>query len=415
MCEKDAFQPGERLRLTRRGFAALAGAAGVALVWPEGADAQEVTGADVEIATPDGTVDAYFVHPASGSAPGVIMWPDIFGLRPAFREMADRLAAAGYAVLVPNPFYRDVKGAVVGENEELFSAVDRLLPYMRNITPDAVVTDATALVGWLDEQDAVDAAGSIGVVGFCMSGSYTIRAAAALPERIGAGASFHGAGIVTDAPDSPHLLAPRPPPASSSPSPGRRCRGPGSEEPPRRDLRRPRRDRGLRRRPRLDAARFPPLRRNRGRKGLGKPACALRRHALLTANGLDPRGRLRYQAASIFRCGGRPRVAYAITRTDAMSRRCELTGKSPMVGNNVSHANNKSKRRFLPNLNEVTLASETLGETHRFRISAAALRTVDHRGGLDAFLAAANDAELSPKALKLKRDIAKAQAPAPAA
>ena len=93
-----------------------------------------------------------------------------------------------------------------------------------------------------------------------------------------------------------------------------------------------------------------------------------------------------------------------------MSRRCELTGKSPMVGHNVSHANNKTKRRFLPNLNDVTLTSEALGQAHRFRISAAALRTVDHRGGLDAFLAAAPDAELSSKALKLKREIAKSQA-----
>lgn len=92
-----------------------------------------------------------------------------------------------------------------------------------------------------------------------------------------------------------------------------------------------------------------------------------------------------------------------------MSRRCELTGKSPMVGHNVSHANNKTKRRFLPNLNDVTLTSETLGQSHRFRISASALRTVDHRGGLDAFLAAAPDAELSARALKLKREIAKAQ------
>ena len=93
-----------------------------------------------------------------------------------------------------------------------------------------------------------------------------------------------------------------------------------------------------------------------------------------------------------------------------MARRCELTGKSPMVGNNVSHANNKTKRRFLPNLNEVSLTSDALGQTHRFRISAAALRSVDHRGGLDAFLAKAADADLSPKALKLKREIAKAQA-----
>ncbi|HPG23566.1 MAG TPA: 50S ribosomal protein L28 [Amaricoccus sp.] len=92
-----------------------------------------------------------------------------------------------------------------------------------------------------------------------------------------------------------------------------------------------------------------------------------------------------------------------------MSRRCELTGKAPMTGNNVSHANNKTRRRFLPNLNEVTLASETLGRAESFRISAAALRTVDHRGGLDGFLAKAADADLSPKALKMKREIAKAQ------
>ena len=93
-----------------------------------------------------------------------------------------------------------------------------------------------------------------------------------------------------------------------------------------------------------------------------------------------------------------------------MARRCELTGKSPMVGNNVSHANNKTKRRFLPNLTEVSLTSDSLGQTHRFRISAAALRTVDHRGGLDAFLAKAADADLSAKALRVKRDIAKTQA-----
>ncbi|MBI1493106.1 MULTISPECIES: 50S ribosomal protein L28 [Rhodobacterales] len=95
-----------------------------------------------------------------------------------------------------------------------------------------------------------------------------------------------------------------------------------------------------------------------------------------------------------------------------MSRRCELTGKGPMSGNNVSHANNKTKRRFLPNLNEVTLQSETLDRGFRLRISAAALRTVDHRGGLDAFLAKAKDVELSANALKIKKDIAKAQAAA---
>lgn len=209
MCEKDAFRPGERLRLTRRAFGALTGAAGVGVLLPRAARAVEVTGTDVEIVTPDGTADAYFVHPASGKAPGVIMWPDIFGLRPAFREMADRLAADGYAVLVPNPFYRDVAGTVVREDEDLSAAVQRLLPYMRDVTPERVVTDATALTEWLDGQQAVDAAKKIGVVGFCMSGSYTIRAAAALPDHVGAAASLHGAGVATDAPDSPHLLAPQ--------------------------------------------------------------------------------------------------------------------------------------------------------------------------------------------------------------
>ena len=95
-----------------------------------------------------------------------------------------------------------------------------------------------------------------------------------------------------------------------------------------------------------------------------------------------------------------------------MARRCELTGKGVMVGNNVSHANNKTRRRFLPNLNDVTLASETLGRSFKFRISAAALRTVDHRGGLDAFMAKAKDDELSARALKVKKDITKAQAAA---
>lgn len=207
MCERDEFHGDERIRLSRRAFGALTGAAGVALLWQGPAHAAEVTGADVEIPAPDGTIDAYFVHPA-GKAPGVIVWPDIFGLRPAFREMADRLAAEGYAVLVPNPFYRDARGLVVVEGEEVSAAIQRLIPFARRITPAAAVSDATAIAGWLDGQEAVDTARKLGVVGFCMSGSYTIRAAAALPERVGAGASFHGGGIATDAADSPHLLAP---------------------------------------------------------------------------------------------------------------------------------------------------------------------------------------------------------------
>lgn len=209
MCERDEFHADDRIRLSRRGFAALTGAAGMAMLWHgSAAGAGEVAGADVEIPTPDGTVDAYFVHPAGGRAPGVVMWPDIFGLRPAFREMADRLAGAGYAVLVVNPFYRDAKGVVVREGEEMSAAIRRLRPYASRLTPAAVVSDATALVAWLDAQPAVDTGRAIGAVGFCMSGSYTVRAAAALPGRVGAAASFHGGGLATDAPDSPHRLAP---------------------------------------------------------------------------------------------------------------------------------------------------------------------------------------------------------------
>jgi carboxymethylenebutenolidase len=213
MCDEHTEKDNEALRksgrLSRRGFGALAGAAGMALMLPRPANAQEVTGADVTVPTPDGMCDAYFVHPAEGAHAGVVMWPDIFGLRPAFRAMGDRLAASGYAVLVPNPFYRTVAGSVVVEGEAFGESLQRLLPMARELTPERVIADATALTAWLDGQESVDAARRIGVMGFCMSGPYTIRAAAALPERVGAGASFHGGGIATAAPDSPHLLAPQ--------------------------------------------------------------------------------------------------------------------------------------------------------------------------------------------------------------
>lgn len=209
MCEKDEFHEEDRIRLSRRAFGTLTGAAGVAALWRgSAARAEDIAGTDVEFDTPDGTVDAYFVHPASGKSPGVIMWPDIYGLRPAFREMADRLAGSGYAVLVVNPFYRDAKGVLVKEGEEMSAAIERLRPYASHLTPTAVVSDATAFSSWLDAQPAVDTDRPIGTAGFCMSGSYTVRAAAALPERVGAGASFHGGGLATDAADSPHRLAP---------------------------------------------------------------------------------------------------------------------------------------------------------------------------------------------------------------
>jgi carboxymethylenebutenolidase len=188
----------------------LTSAAAFAMMLPRGANAQEVTGADVSVTTPDGTCDGYFVHPASGKGAAVIMWPDIFGIRPAFRAMADRLASSGYSVFVPNPFYRSVAGEVApAESEDIGAAIGRLRPYAQELTPERVVADATAFLAWLDGQESVDAARKAGVMGYCMSGPFTMRAAAALPERIGAAASFHGGGVATDQPDSPHLLVPQ--------------------------------------------------------------------------------------------------------------------------------------------------------------------------------------------------------------
>jgi carboxymethylenebutenolidase len=166
---------------------------------------------EVEIKTPDGTADAYFAHPTDGAYPGVLMWPDIFGLRPAFRHMGRRLAEAGYSVVVVNPFYRTKRAPTAPENPDFNDKPTReaLMALMGSLSPDTVVTDAKAFTGWLDAQPSVDRKRRMGTMGYCMSGSYTLRAAAALPERIGAGASFHGGGLVTDKPDSPHLLIPK--------------------------------------------------------------------------------------------------------------------------------------------------------------------------------------------------------------
>src|ERR1700712_1866750 len=162
----------------------------------------------VDIKTPDGTVDAYFVHPESGSAPAVIMWPDILGLRDAFKTMATRLAGEGYAVLVVNQFYRTSKAPILGSWEEWMTDAGKmkLQPMIAEITPDGITSDAAAFVEWLDDQDAVNKNKKIGTAGYCMGGPYTFRTAASKPERVGAFASLHGAGLVTEMPDSPHLL-----------------------------------------------------------------------------------------------------------------------------------------------------------------------------------------------------------------
>jgi carboxymethylenebutenolidase len=178
---------------------------------PRLADAAEVSESDVSIKTPDGICDAYFVHPKTGKYPGVLIWPDIFGLRPAFKQMGKRLAESGYSVLVINPFYRVKKAPTAPENPDFNDPPTRtmLVGLMTALTPETAVTDAKAFVPWLDSQPSVAKNKKMATTGYCMGGPFTLRTAAAFPDRIGAGATFHGGGLVTDKPDSPHLLVPQ--------------------------------------------------------------------------------------------------------------------------------------------------------------------------------------------------------------
>jgi carboxymethylenebutenolidase len=167
---------------------------------------------DVEIKTPDGTCDAAFFHPSGGSHPGVLIWPDAFGLRPSMREMAKRLAAQGYSVLVPNPFYRMGKAPFFTDASTVDFAKERgkIGPLMGSVTADGnAEKDAIAYIAFLDEQKQVNKSKKIGTQGYCMGGALVVRTAATVPDRVGAGASFHGGGLVTDKPNSPHLLAPK--------------------------------------------------------------------------------------------------------------------------------------------------------------------------------------------------------------
>jgi len=198
--------------ITRRSFVGIA-AAGVAAAAAGTAEAQQVVETNVEIKTPDGTCDAAFIHPATGAHPAVIIWPDAFGLRQSMRDMGKRLASEnGYSVLVVNPFYRVAKGTVYPNAATVDFQAERakLTPLMGSITAAGTVEkDAPAFVAWLDSQPQVDKTKKIGTQGYCMGGPLVIRTAAAVPERIGAGASFHGGGLVTQQPTSPHLLAPK--------------------------------------------------------------------------------------------------------------------------------------------------------------------------------------------------------------
>ncbi len=197
--------------LTRREFGATLSAAALVAMLPPVANAAEVTTSEVMVSTPDGEADCFFAHPASGAHAGVIMWPDVKGIRPAFRAMGERLAQSGYAVLVVNPYYRVVHGEVIkpGESYGDPAVRERIGPYRSALSPETCVTDGGAFIKWLDAHPAVDAGRMIGTAGYCMTGSYVFRLAAAYPERIGAGCSFHGGGLATDAPDSPHRLVPQ--------------------------------------------------------------------------------------------------------------------------------------------------------------------------------------------------------------
>jgi carboxymethylenebutenolidase len=196
--------------LSRRQLAAAAVGAGVVMMLPRAADAQTVKESDVDVKTPDGVADCYFVHPASGATAGVIVWPDILGLRPAFRQMGKRLAESGYAVLVVNPFYRQKKSPVVPAGASFADQATRdiVMPLAKALSATTNMADARAFVAFLDGQAAVDKKRKLGTTGYCMGGPIVMRTAAAVPDRIGAGASFHGGGLVTKGADSPHLLIP---------------------------------------------------------------------------------------------------------------------------------------------------------------------------------------------------------------
>jgi carboxymethylenebutenolidase len=197
-------------RLSRREFGKLATAVALGSMLPAIVNAADVIESDVEVSTPDGVADAYFVRPVEGQHPAVLIWPDILGLRPAFRAMGKRLAQSGYAVLVVNPYYRDAKSPVIepGASFKDQETRDKVLPMARNLSAETHFTDARAFIAFLDQQEAVDTSRKVGTAGYCMGGPIIMRTAAAVPERVGAAASFHGGGLATDKENSPHLLIP---------------------------------------------------------------------------------------------------------------------------------------------------------------------------------------------------------------
>ena len=209
MCDQDHFEDDRREYetrglVTRKQFGVMLGA-GMAMMLPRVANAVSVTESEVNVTTPDGTADCYFVHPASGTAAGVLVWPDIFGLRPAFRQMGKRLAESGYSVLVVNPFYRTKKAPTAEKGGA--TPIQEVMPLARTLNETTHMTDAKAFIKWLDGQASVAKNRKIGTQGYCMGGPIAFRTAAAVPDRVGAVASFHGGVLVTPQPNSPHLQA----------------------------------------------------------------------------------------------------------------------------------------------------------------------------------------------------------------
>lgn len=202
MC--DLNDQDELKKYTRRDFGTWAASAGLLTALPSVANAVAVAEREVIIATADGNCDAYFVAPTSGPAPGVLVWPDVFGLRPAFRQMGRRLAESGYSVLVVNPFYRQKKAPTAAQGGQ--TPIAEVMPLMQALTPAMHLSDGKAFVTWLDAQREVDKARKLGTTGYCMGGPIAVRTAVATPGRVGAVGTFHGAAMVTAAPDSPHRL-----------------------------------------------------------------------------------------------------------------------------------------------------------------------------------------------------------------
>jgi carboxymethylenebutenolidase len=210
MCDETTFAA-SGTDLTRRRFGALTAGAGLAMLLPRAAAALDVAEAEVDVRTPDGVADCHFVHPASGKHPSVLIWPDARGMRETYRVMAKRLAESGYAVLVVNPYYRGARGAVLpdGTDPRQGDTMSVLRPLLAQLNPQTNLTDAIALMSFLDQQAAVDTRRPGATTGYCLGGPVTMITAAQFPERIGAACSFHGVRLATDAADSPHLLVPK--------------------------------------------------------------------------------------------------------------------------------------------------------------------------------------------------------------